>query len=103
MRVKPNQTVLRGRVQAIHPEEDGWGANVDLLVVENETPSDEADFLRPAPGSVIQAFVAEPKKLKVGGLFRVHASLLAGPFGGRTVVESFRRIRESANHNHKGL
>lgn len=96
MQVKPNQTILQGRVCAIRPEADGWGADVELLVVENESPSEEEDYLRPAPGAVIKAFSAEPDKLKVGDLIRARASLLAGPFGGRTVLESVAPIQESA-------
>lgn len=97
MQTKPNQTVLKGRVCAIRPEADGWGADVELLVMQNESPSEDEDFLRPAPGSVINVFSAEPEKLKVGELVRVHASLLAGPFGGRTVLESVAPIQEAAS------
>jgi hypothetical protein len=94
MLIKPNRTILKGRVRAIHPEPDGWGASVELLVVQNESSSEDEDFLRPAPGSVITAFSAEPNKLKVGELVRVQASLLAGPFGGRTVLESVAPLQE---------
>ena len=95
MQVMPNQTVLQGRVRAIHPEADGWGANIELLVVQNESPTEEEDFLRPAPGSVINVFSAEPDNVHVGDLVRAHATLLAGPFGGRTVLESVAPIEDA--------
>lgn len=97
MQVKPNHSILQGRVRAIRPETDGWGADVDLLIMRNESPSQDEDFLRPAPGSVLTAFSAEPKNLKEGDTVRVHASLLAGPFGSRTVLESVAPVSDSAS------
>ncbi len=88
MLVKPNQTLLVGKVQAIRPEPDGWGAEVDLEVVQNDSPSQDQDFLRPTPGSVLTAFFAEPRRLHVGDLVRAQAALLAGPFGGRAVLQT---------------
>ena len=97
MLTKPNKTILRGRVEAIHPEKDGWGADIELLVAENESVSEEEDFLRPAPGSIIRVFSAEPEKLKVGDQIRAQATLLAGPTGGRAVLESVTPIKKSAS------
>ena len=99
MLIKPNRTVLKGRVRAIRPESDGWGARVEFEVLQNESPSEDEDFLRPTPGSVIDAFSAEPDKLRVGELVRVDASLLAGPFGGRTVLEAVAPIEEPTSSN----
>ncbi len=97
MLIKPNQTHLKGVVRAIHPEADGWGANVELEVMQNESPSEDEDFLQPDPGSIIQVFAAEPSKLKVGDLIRARARLLAGPFGGRSVLESVAPVEEAAS------
>jgi hypothetical protein len=88
MLVRPNRTLLQARVLAIRPERDGWGAEVDLEVVRNESESPEEDFLRPAAGSTVTAFAAEPARLQVGSRVRVQASLIAGPAGGRVVLES---------------
>jgi hypothetical protein len=96
MLIKPNHTIVEGRVRAIRPEADGWGADVDLLVTRNESPSHDADFIRPAPGSLLTAFSAEAEKLKVGDVIRARASLLAGPFGGRTVLESVAPLTDSS-------
>lgn len=95
MQVRPNQTILQGRVRAIRPEADGWGATIELLVIKNESPSEEDDFLRPVPGAAINVFTAEPDDVQVGDLVRAHATLQAGPFGGRTVLESIATIEEA--------
>ncbi|SFQ79938.1 hypothetical protein SAMN04515668_4518 [Hymenobacter arizonensis] len=92
MLAKPNKSVFQGRVRAIRSEEDGWGANIDLVVTKNESPILERDFLRPAPGSVVTVFAANPAKIQVGESLRVHANLTAGPFGGRAVAESLTRV-----------
>lgn len=92
MQLRPNQTVLQGRVRAIRPEADGWGATIELLVVQNESPAEASDFLRSAPGTVLNVFTAEPELLQVGEMIRAHVTLLAGPFGERRVLESFDPI-----------
>lgn len=92
MQIMPNRTVLKGRVQAIRPAADGWGAEIELFVEQNESPSEEEDFLRPASGSVLNVFFAEPENLKVGDHIRAQACLLAGPFGGRPVLQSVTAI-----------
>jgi hypothetical protein len=94
MLVKPNKTVLEGRVEAIRPEPDGWGAEVELRVERNESASEAEDFLRPAPGSVMKLFAAEPAELRVGDHVRAEARLLAGPRGGRAVIESVDRLAD---------
>lgn len=93
MLVKPNRTLLRGKVRAIRPEADGWGAEVDLEVEENLSASEDEDFLRPQPGALLTVFAAEPGRLRVGDAVRVQASLNAGPFGGRAVLETVEPLR----------
>ena len=88
MRIKPNRTVVRGRVRAIRPEPDGYGAELELEVLANESPSPDEDFLRPEPGSVLCAFLADPELVRVDAEVRVGACLVAGPGGGRAVIES---------------
>jgi len=90
--VQPNKTVVSGRVRAIRPEPDGQGAELELEVLANESPAAERDFLRPAPGSVLTAFAADaPRDVRERDLVRVEACLLAGPGGGRAVIESIER------------
>lgn len=87
MLVQPNQTIVQGHVRAVRPEADGWGADVDLDVLRNESPDPETDFLRPEPGSLLTVFAAEPEKLTPGEVVRVRVSLRADAFGERTVLE----------------
>lgn len=88
MQIKPNKTLLKGRVRAIRPEADGWGADVDLVVLENKSLSKKNDFIRPELGSILTAFTSEPEKLAVGDEVKVQATLRADAFGERTVLES---------------
>lgn len=88
MLIKPNKTIVRGRVRAIRPEPDGYGAEVEIEVLSNESPSPDQDFLRPEPGSVLSAFLADPELLRIDAEVRVGACLVAGPRGGRAVIES---------------
>lgn len=87
MRVKPNRTSLKGKIRAIRPEADGWGAEIELLVTRNESASSERDFLQPEPGTTMNFFYAEPAKLKVGDEVAAQATLMAGPFGSRAVLQ----------------
>ncbi len=88
MLAKPNTTVVEGKVGAIRPHADGWGADVDLEVLRNVSPNKASDFLSPEPGRTMTVFTAEPQQLHVGDRVRARLSLLAGPGGGRTVVEA---------------
>jgi hypothetical protein len=87
MLIKANSTPVEAEVKAVRPRPDGWGADVDLEVRRNLAAADE-DFLRPRPGDVLTAFSAEPHLLRAGQAARLRLSLLAGPGGGRTVIES---------------
>ena len=92
--VQPNKTILSGRVRSIRPDPGGRGTEVELEVLANESPSAERDFLRPAPGSVLTAFAAEPPSgVRERDVVRVEACLLAGPAGGRAVIESIELRR----------
>ena len=92
MQVRPNKTIVRGKVQAIRPEPDGWGAEFDLHVESNESLSHDDDFLRPVAGSILKVFSAEPEKIRVGETIVAEASLNAGPTGGRAVLEDFKTV-----------
>lgn len=92
MLAKPNRTVIEGTVRAIQAASDGQGAELTIEVARNASPSPDADFLKPAKGDVIELFAAENPSAAVGERVRVHARLLAGPFGSRTVLEKIERL-----------
>lgn len=93
MLVKPNTTTVQGKVRNVNPAKDGWGTEIEIEVLENESPSMEKDFLRPSPGSIIKVFYSEKVNLHEGDIVKAKASLNAGPFGSRTVAESIDRVK----------
>jgi hypothetical protein len=94
MMIKPNRTILHGKVSAIRPEQDGRGAEIEIEVSENNSPVAEEDFLKTQPGDVTQLYFTEPEKLKVGDTIQARASLLGGPFGRRAVIEEVTKIKD---------
>lgn len=92
MLVMPNQTVLDAVVEAIRPEADGWGAQIDLQVERNLSAGSDADFLRLAPGARLTAFFAEPDLLRVGDAVHLAARLVADEHGGRAVIERLEPV-----------
>jgi hypothetical protein len=67
---------------------------VDLEVLRNISPSRDSDFLKPPPGKTLTVFAAKPHKLQVGDSVQVQLCLLAGPGGGRPVVETVEPLAE---------
>ena len=95
MQVKPNKTVVQGEVCSIRPEPSGWGAEVHLRVLRNESPSHDDDFLRPEEGSTLKLFTSEAtQEMRVGETIRAVARLNAGPTGSRAVLQRFEPISE---------
>jgi hypothetical protein len=93
MQARPNKTVVKGEVLAILPEPSGWGAEVHLRVLANESPSSDDDFLRPEGGSILKLFTSElAKEMRVGEIVRAEAKLNAGPTGGRAVLQKVEPI-----------
>lgn len=86
MFVQPNSTKLIGRLRAVHADRAGHGHELEIDVSENLTSDSDTDFLKPAPGSTITLFAAEPPQFDIGSLLKVDAALLAGPFGQRAVA-----------------
>ena len=94
MRIKPNRSLLTGKVVRIVPAADGWGANVEITV-EKSTPAEGySDFLQAGPGSVVTAFAAEPDAVEVGKSYTFTISVSGGPRGERVVVEQVRAQKD---------
>ncbi len=96
MLVRPNKTILVGKVKSVRPELDGYGAGVELKVSGNVTELPEDDFLGTKPGEVVELYFTEPDKLRVGDIVRAQVSLSAGPFGERAVIEKITKIDSAA-------
>ena len=95
MQIKPNRTILTGKVVSVEPERDGHGVNISLEVEENKTPQPEEDFVRSKPGENVSLYFSEVDALKVGDSVEVRASLSGGPFGQRIVIEDAKKIPSS--------
>ena len=93
MRIKPNRSVIEGRVESISPAPDGYGANVAFVVERTEPAKGFEDFLQAAPGSVITVFAAEPETVEEGKSYKLTTSVLGGPRGERVVLEKAQRKR----------
>jgi hypothetical protein len=95
MQVRPNKTVVKGEVCSIRPEPGGWGAEIDLRVLRNESPSQDEDFLRPDEGSILKLFTSElTHGMRVGEIVRAVARLNAGPTGSRAVLQKVEPVKE---------
>ena len=88
MQIKPNQTILEGKVRRVERAADGWGANVEFTVEQEHAAEGYSDFLQAKPGSVVTVFAAEPDAVEVGKTYTLTTSVLGGPRGERVVIEN---------------
>lgn len=88
MRIKPNKSLLKGKVRRVERAADGWGANVEIAVEASATAEGYADFLQAAPGSVVTAFATEPEAIEVGKSYTFTTSVSGGPQGERVIVQN---------------
>jgi hypothetical protein len=90
MKSAPSQTIVSGLLRKCEPAPDGFGGDVEIQVELNESPDPAADFIRPAPGTVLRAFFGElgpPQQRWTGLQVRATLTFLGGPGGGRAVVQ----------------
>jgi hypothetical protein len=94
MKSAPNHTVVTGTLRACALAADGYGGDVEIEVVANESPDPNGDFIKPALGQVLRAFCPPPDLARtqslVGRRVRVQLTFLGGPSGGRAVVQSLK-------------
>lgn len=92
MRAKPNRTIITGWLRAYVPAPDGYGGEIEVEVIANESADAASDFLQLLPGQTLRAFYAQPAPaataLPRGHRVRVELTFLGGPGGGRPVVQS---------------
>jgi len=93
--VKPNKTVLRGRVIAVRADAGNQqGRELDIDVTENCSPAPHEDFLKPKAGEPITLYSSETHAPAPGDLVEVEATLLAGPFGERAVTQRIKKLQK---------
>lgn len=86
MIVRGNETTVQAKVNRIVPCGDGYGHDVELEILGNESADAGADFLKPKPGDRLQVFAADLGDLETGVRIRAALGLSGGPFGQRTVL-----------------
>jgi len=84
--------MLEGQVTGIQEDDGGIGFQLSLAVRANASPSAARDFVRAKPGETVRLFCLEaPEGVRVGDTVRVQAELLAGPGGGRVVLQQVEK------------
>lgn len=99
MLAKPNKTVIEGTVRRVAPSADGHGHEVEIEVRRNLSAGSSDDFLQPVEGANLHLFSADLPGAAVGDVVRARARLLAGPFGGRTVLEEMKAVSDEKRAN----
>lgn len=84
---------MRAILRSFSPAPDGRGGELELEVLRNESPAPAEDFLQPEPGRPLRAYAPDPPSLPPGCEVTVQLTLLAGPGGGRAVVQEIERAR----------
>jgi hypothetical protein len=82
----PNETLVQAVVKRIAASADGYGHDVDLEILGNESPDPKADFLRPKVGDQLKVFSADLGPLEAGSRIRATLGLSGGPFAQRPVM-----------------
>ncbi len=96
MLATPNKTVIEGTIRAIAPASDGQGHELEIEVHRNLSHGSSDDFIQPAQGQSLRLFATQTPSAAIGDRVRVQARLLAGPFGGRTVLEQLDPLSKEA-------
>ena len=91
MQIKPNKTILHGRVSRVDRAADGFGADVEFSVEKSAAAEGFPDFLQAKPGTVVTVFAAEPDAIEVGKDYNLTTSVRGGPRGERVVIEKVAR------------
>lgn len=76
----------------MRPAASGRGVEVKLAVRKNVSAHAEDDFLQCVPGDVVELMASDAPEVQVGDTVRAEAKLLAGPRGGRAILQSARRL-----------
>jgi len=88
MMLRPNKSVIEGKVKRVKRAADGIGADVVVDVQACKSADDFDDFIGAKPGAELTLFTAEPDAIEAGESYRLTARVLGGPNGERMVVEA---------------
>ena len=94
MPAKPNKTTVLAWLRKYEPAPDGYGGEMQIEIIRNESADSGSDFLQPSPGQVLRAFYppsdSPQPALPIGKQAEITLTLLGGPGGERSVVQSVR-------------
>jgi len=86
--LRPNKSVIEGKVKRVKRAADGIGADIVVDVQACKSADDFDDFIGAKPGAELTLFTAEPDAIEAGESYRLTARVLGGPNGERMVVEA---------------
>lgn len=87
MLLRPNKSLIEGKVKRVKRASDGVGADVTVSVLECKSTDDLDDFIGAEPGTELTLFTAEPDAIEAGKSYRLTTRVLGGPNGERMVIE----------------
>ena len=88
MMLRPNKSVIEGKVKRVKRAADGIGADIVVDVQACKSADDFDDFIGAKPGAELTLFTADPEAIEAGKSYRLTARVLGGPNGERMVVEA---------------
>ena len=88
MLLRPNKSLIEGKVKRVKRAADGVGADVVVDVQTCMSTDDLDDFIGAKPGAELTLFTAEPDAIEPGKSYRLTTRVLGGPNGERMVVEA---------------
>ena len=86
--LRPNKSLIEGKVKRVDRAADGVGADVVVDVLECKSADDFDDFIEAKPGEELTLFTHEPESIEAGKSYRLTTRVLGGPNGERLVVEA---------------
>ena len=92
MIVHANETRVEAVVKHVVPCADGYGHELDLEILSNESPDPNSDYLKPKIGEQIKVFAADLGALEAGWRIRATLGFSGGPFGQRTVLRGAEQV-----------
>ena len=93
MILRPNKSLIDGKVKRVQRAADGIGADVVVDVVECKSADDFDDFIGAKPGAELTLFTAEPDAIEAGKSYRLTTRVLGGPNGERMVIEAAKAAK----------
>ena len=88
MILRPNRSLIEGKVKRVKRAADGIGADVVVDVRECSAADGLDDFTGAKRGDELTLFAAEPDAIQAGKSYRLTTRVLGGPNGERIVIEA---------------